>query len=314
LAGLVAVAAAAAGSARAEEPAAASATKGHAPASPSARTTPPASKSARDSASEPQTYVVASGDTLGEIALRFGLTQKELCDANHLKECDKLREGEKLRIPSTAADPAAIVRSSSAREYASYGPPPQHPGVIHLIHGTETLQIRTLDRHKRVPAATQKAIDEMLRSYRTGIRHPIDSRLIRLITDVSDHFGGRPIQVVSGFRPYASTQFTQHSNHNVGRAMDFTIPGVPNSALRDYCRTLSNVGVGYYPNSSFVHLDVRDTNAFWIDYAAAGEAPRYHRPESRDEADEGAGEVGIESETGSHSTQIDRSVNSGNQN
>ena len=51
------------------------------------------------------------------------------------------------------------------------------------------------------------------------------------------------------------------------------------------------MGVGYYPNSSFVPLDVRDASAFWIDYAGAGQSPRYHRPESKDEADEGAGEV-----------------------
>ena len=33
---------------------------------------------------------------------------------------------------------------------------------------------------------------------------------------------------------------------------------MPNEALRDFCRTLKNVGCGYYPNSVFVHMDVRD--------------------------------------------------------
>jgi hypothetical protein len=69
------------------------------------------------------------------------------------------------------------------------------------------------------------------------------------------------------------------------------VRGVPNETVRDFCRQFRKVGVGYYPNSSFVHLDVRDANAFWIDYASTGQAPRYHRPESKDEADEGAGEV-----------------------
>jgi hypothetical protein len=32
--------------------------------------------------------------------------------------------------------------------------------------------------------------------------------------------------------------------------------------------------VGYYPNSSFLHLDVRGYNSYWIDYAGPGEAPR----------------------------------------
>jgi len=39
--------------------------------------------------------------------------------------------------------------------------------------------------------------------------------------------------------------------------------------------TLEQVGVGYYPNSSFVHLDVRTEKTFWIDYAGSGQPPRY---------------------------------------
>jgi len=43
--------------------------------------------------------------------------------------------------------------------------------------------------------------------------------------------------------------------------------------------------VGYYPNSSFVHLDVRDTNSYWVDYAGPGEAPRgTNKREHDDEA------------------------------
>ena len=77
------------------------------------------------------------------------------------------------------------------------------------------------------------------------------------MAQVSDHFGGRPLHVVSGFRPYSPVQYTPHSNHNAGRAMDFSVEGVPNTAVRDFCRTFRNAGVGYYPNSTFVHLDVR---------------------------------------------------------
>jgi len=52
---------------------------------------------------------------------------------------------------------------------------------------------------------------------------------------------------------------------------------VPNTELRDYLRgNLKKVGVGYYPNSSFVHLDVRkDRSAFWIDYSGPGERSVY---------------------------------------
>jgi hypothetical protein len=108
---------------------------------------------------------------------------------------------------------------------------------------------------------------------------------------LSDHFAGRDILVVSGFRPYSSQQYARHSNHNAGRAIDFAIRGVPNETVRDFCRTFRNVGVGYYPNSSFVHLDVREGNASWVDFAGSGQRPRYHRPDSNDDADEAVREV-----------------------
>ncbi len=109
--------------------------------------------------------------------------------------------------------------------------------------------------------------------------------------EVSDHFGGRTLHVVSGFRPYSPAQYTPHSNHNVGRAMDFSVEGVPNTVVRDFCRTFRNAGVGYYPNSSFVHLDVRTAKAYWIDYSHPGEAPHYDSPSAEGTADEAAGDV-----------------------
>jgi len=163
-------------------------------------------------------------------------------------------------------------------------------GVVRLVRGQEVLQTRVLDHKRRLVANTLPEFMRFLR-FTDGSTHAIDPRLVTLLGMLSDHFGGRDIVVVSGFRPHTTRQFTPHSNHNIGRAIDFTVRGVPNETVRDFCRGFRNVGVGYYPNSSFVHLDVRDANAFWIDFAGPGQAPRYHSPESKDEADEGAGEV-----------------------
>src|SRR5262249_43362229 len=113
-----------------------------------------------------------------------------------------------------------------------------------------------------------------------------------------NHFGSRKIEVVSGFRPYTPTQYTPHSNHNHGKAIDFRVPGVPNEVVRDFCRTLKNVGCGYYPNSTFVHMDVRETSAFWIDYSKPGEPPRYNAPGV--EADEGTSDVHSDAHPGAN--------------
>ena len=99
----------------------------------------------------------------------------------------------------------------------------------------------------------------------------MSDRLLTLLADVSDHFGGKPLRVVSGYR---TTSWVEESKHPLGRACDFIVLGVPNTVLRDYLKTLENVGVGYYPNSTFVHLDVRERNTYWVDYAGPGEPPR----------------------------------------
>ena len=99
----------------------------------------------------------------------------------------------------------------------------------------------------------------------------MNERLLTILTQVSDHFAGRPLRVVSGFR---TTSWVEESKHPLGRACDFVVLGVPNKVLRDYLRTLDSVGVGYYPNSTFVHLDVRERNTYWVDYAGPGEPPR----------------------------------------
>ena len=159
------------------------------------------------------------------------------------------------------------------------------PGVVKLVRGSESLEVRVLDKKQHLVATTLPQFARFLRS-KGGVDHPIDARLVTLVATVSDHFGGREVNVVSGFRPYSPGQYSRHSNHNEGRAIDFSIKGIANETVRDFCRTLHNVGVGYYPNSLFVHLDVRESNAYWVDYAAPGQAPRYRAPNGSVEDDE----------------------------
>ncbi|MFO0627219.1 MAG: DUF882 domain-containing protein [Polyangiales bacterium] len=111
----------------------------------------------------------------------------------------------------------------------------------------------------------------------SGATHAIDPRLLRTLAVVSDHFGGRTVEVISGFRPFRRGQYTPHSNHNSGRAIDFRVAGVPRRTLVDFCRTLPNVGCGFYPRSVFIHMDVRSDQAYWVDWSRPGERPRYGR-------------------------------------
>ncbi len=61
-----------------------------------------------------------------------------------------------------------------------------------------------------------------------------------------------------------SSGVARHSQHTLGKAIDFYIPGVPLDKLRETAMRLQGGGVGYYPisGSPFVHLDVGNVRAW----------------------------------------------------
>lgn len=258
-------------------------------------------------------HVVYRGQTLGMIAKRYHVSIAALCHANGIRRSTPIKPSQKLVIPARDDRDGSRARKRLERRRArshsgrraslaeahkgrtrsgrrhSYARRPRHRGYLILHSGAGSWRGYAV-RHGKLTHSAEQQVSQVLASWRTGKKKPINPRLIQMLARVSDHFGGRPIRVVSGFRPYRPTQYTPHSRHNLGRAVDFSIPGVPNEVLRDYCRTLPRVGCGYYPNSSFVHMDVRRISAYWVDQAGPGQPPRYSYvggPETTD-ADEGA--------------------------
>jgi hypothetical protein len=101
----------------------------------------------------------------------------------------------------------------------------------------------------------------------------VNEGLVARLQRVADHFKVSRITVVSGYRPTSLGSF-----HQSARAIDFHINGVSNETLVAFCRTLNDTGCGYYPNSSFVHMDVRAPrtgHVYWIDASGPGEPARY---------------------------------------
>jgi uncharacterized protein YcbK (DUF882 family) len=212
------------------------------------------------------THVVQKGEKIDDLAKKYGVAIKVISSANKLKDPSHLKPGTKLKIPG-----------AKAATTKTYEQKPKHPGRAKLIRfGTpESQEIQLVSKKGKLVPGVLPRVARMMRFGKLNIEHPIDPKLVQLVAQVSDHFGGRPIEIISGFRPKTLTQYTPHSNHNVGKAIDMRIPGVPNEVLRDHCRTYKNVGVGYYPNSLFVHFDVRAKNTFWVDLSKPGEAPKY---------------------------------------
>ncbi|HEX3596721.1 MAG TPA: DUF882 domain-containing protein, partial [Polyangiaceae bacterium] len=184
----------------------------------------------------------------------------------------RIHPGQVLVIPDGNEDARALRHAGAGKErWQDYVEHPRKKGVLTLETASSKWHGAVLSKRGKVLLHAQEAVEKMLASWRTGTMHDIDPRLIKLVVRVSDTFGGRPVRVVSGYREHS---FFEESKHKVGRAFDFSIPGVPNPLLRDYLRTLPNVGVGFYPNSTHVHLDVREASAYWVDEAGPGEPPR----------------------------------------
>jgi uncharacterized protein YcbK (DUF882 family) len=150
------------------------------------------------------------------------------------------------------------------------------PVDLFQINTKESFSLRFADERGRPIQGWQKRFQRFMRCHHTNTQHKIDPRLPRLMYQTGRHFAGHRLEVVSGYRNPKVAR-NPRSPHKLGLACDFRVAGVSNATLRDYLRrTLDHVGVGFYPNSFFVHLDVRKgPSAFWIDYSGPGEGAAY---------------------------------------
>jgi uncharacterized protein YcbK (DUF882 family) len=108
-------------------------------------------------------------------------------------------------------------------------------------------------------------INRVLRDHRTGEQHDIDPRLLDLLCDLNLRLDTpEPFHIISGYRSPAtnamlhanSSGVAAHSLHVDGMAADIRIPGRSLSLLRNTALSMNGGGVGYYPSSDFVHVDV----------------------------------------------------------
>jgi hypothetical protein len=112
-----------------------------------------------------------------------------------------------------------------------------------------------------------------------GVR-VVNPRLLWALQRIADAFPWRTIYIFSGYRPApkGAKPSGHHSLHGEARAMDISVSGVPNEALFSICRKLDDIGCGFYPNSKFVHVDIRRPgtgHAYWIDISSPGEPSHY---------------------------------------
>jgi uncharacterized protein YcbK (DUF882 family) len=136
--------------------------------------------------------------------------------------------------------------------------------AFHNLHTGESLKATYWDNGAYVPDALS-AVNHLLRDFRTGDVHTIDPRLIDLVTTLSATVDSNsPFQVISGYRsPATNAMLHAHSDgvakgslHMQGLAIDIRLADVGLDRLHRAALSLGAGGVGYYPVSDFVHVDV----------------------------------------------------------
>lgn len=132
------------------------------------------------------------------------------------------------------------------------------------LHTGEKLQAVYWEQGEYIPDVLD-AVNEHLRDYRTGEIHPINPHLLDVLDTLTALTGANAsFQVISGYRSAAtnamlherSEEVAKKSFHIRGMAIDIRLPGVELSHLHAAALSLGRGGVGYYPDSNFIHVDV----------------------------------------------------------
>jgi len=134
--------------------------------------------------------------------------------------------------------------------------------AFHHTHTGERLRIAYFARGGHLPEALDR-IAWLLRDFRTGEAHPIDPRLLDALHALGRACGKDTFEIISGYRsPQTNAMLrrtgggvAKRSLHMDGRAIDVRLAGCDTARLRDAAIAHRGGGVGYYPESDFVHLD-----------------------------------------------------------
>ena len=136
---------------------------------------------------------------------------------------------------------------------------------FHHTHSGEDLTV-TFKRNGRYDEEALKQLNHLLRDWRNQEKTEMDRRLFDILWEVyRDVDGKQPINIISSYRSPAtnamlrrrSSGVARHSQHMLGHAIDFFIPGVALEQIRYAGLRQQRGGVGFYPTSGshFVHLD-----------------------------------------------------------
>jgi uncharacterized protein YcbK (DUF882 family) len=170
-----------------------------------------------------------------------------------------------VRVHASERPDVGTVGTGGAQTEVMVGQP--YSLHLHHLHTGETLDLTYRIGNAYLPQALAK-LNHFLRDHRTMEVTEYDPKEFDLLHSVMAKLG-RPngvIEIVCGYRTPESNNFlrtrsavtgvAEHSQHMEGHAIDIKVPGVRTLALRNAALAVDAGGVGYYPVSQFVHVDV----------------------------------------------------------
>jgi uncharacterized protein YcbK (DUF882 family) len=154
----------------------------------------------------------------------------------------------------------------------------EHLLLLYNTHTGERINIVYRRADAYIPDALTK-LDFFLRDHLTGdVRH-FDPRLYDILSDLAASVGspGGEIDIVCGYRTSSTnealraytTGVAKNSLHMRAEAIDLRMPGIDTVKLRKAALVLARGGVGYYPHSDFIHLDVGRVRQWCFDCPAS---------------------------------------------
>jgi len=135
---------------------------------------------------------------------------------------------------------------------------------LHNVHTDEKLHVKYWQDGHYDRSAWER-INHILRDYRTGTVYPMNVRLMDLLFDLQHRVkNDRAIEIISGYRSPETNKMlanlsdgvAKRSYHTKGMAIDINMPGTSLSKIHTTALAMRRGGVGYYPDSQFVHVDV----------------------------------------------------------
>ena len=179
-----------------------------------------------------------------------------------------------VSAPSKAQTPSRTVPVQQSPTQDSQ----DHRLSLYNTHTAERIDIVYRRGDEYIPAALAK-LDNFLRDHRTGdVRH-FDPHLYDILSDLTASVGhpGGELDIVCGYRTSSTneslrahtTGVAKNSLHIQAEAIDLRMPGIDTLKLRKAALALGRGGVGYYPHSDFIHVDVGRVRQWCFDCPAS---------------------------------------------